>query len=146
MNILNRALKIIRTELIGSNPWEKACYNLVYSYPGDCTYVNGKLTVKSLELDIPKDHHIYILKLFTTLSGFSKDYRVKFHFEEEKLVATYGDLRFNLRGEMDIYTFREVILQKSYNYIFHEDRQYVVFDIGMNTGMASCFFCKCSCC
>lgn len=111
-----------------------------YQIPINDVYIGGEdLIFKYIDVCLNKTNYHFVLKTYNSyLKWFSLTGKVTFSLNDDNLVLTYDGQSFILKSEVDLWIFKEIYFQNTYNINIQGSLE--VIDIGMNIGIASLYF------
>jgi FkbM family methyltransferase len=100
----------------------------------------GRITLKPLSLSLAKGKHDFLLQKrgLSEARSLQRNADAKFYLNEnDELIAEVEGIKAIIQTEEEITILEEIYLQGCYNLIY--DKPAVVWDIGMNVGLASLY-------
>lgn len=135
---LRSGLLLLRNALV-LRDWE---YSMVLAKlgmpPWGLSATQRGLLVRDLGILIPRESSSLIPRLGDALC-LKRMLGVNFCNSQEGIIATAGRLRFHITSGEEFYILREILWDGVYNFGVPQENV-VVWDIGMNVGMASLYF------
>lgn len=141
INKFVRRLGLIKkTLLLGDIYW--ASKLIAHSIPlRDVSYdrKSGKLFLKRLNISIGKEQNLFLLRGYHWATLLANSLNAQFHINEHNEVFIgVADMEANIKTQGELFNLKEIFLDGIYNMFFLGP--IVVWDIGMNVGLASLFF------
>ncbi len=103
---------------------------------------NQAYYVKELNLYVPKSTCDFIFTSFSLFISNAKNLNGHYSFEYNELKFNWEDYKINITSASEIFIINEIFVEKCYQFKMStiNNKDLVVFDIGMNVGLASLFF------
>jgi FkbM family methyltransferase len=103
---------------------------------------NQAYYVKELNFYVPKSTCDFVFASFSLFISNAKNLNGNYSFEFNELQFTWEDYKINITSASEIFIINEIFVEKCYQFKMStiNNKDLVVFDIGMNVGLASLFF------
>ncbi len=101
----------------------------------------GEIFIKDLELNLSKDKYLFLHKPvgFDLAKSLINEAQAKFSIDKnEELIIDLGQLKAIIHTAEELFILKEIFVSGVYNFI--GERPVIVWDVGMNAGLASLYF------
>lgn len=98
----------------------------------------SKIYFKDIDISLKKNEHLALVAGYEYASSLHEQHNAKFLLEEGFLFIYIKGLKLQIKRKIELYILNEIFIQGEYQ--FHSNDEYVMIDIGMNTGFASLYF------
>ncbi|MDQ7085034.1 MAG: FkbM family methyltransferase [Sulfurovum sp.] len=141
--MLNKIVNKIKLRYYDRDSWNYFLILLKLKYKEHSAENKSFLFLKVLNLKIPRNRFIFLLKAYDHALKLVECTDAVFTIEENRVYISVAELKFEVQTEEELFILKEIFIDGVYNFHLVEAiDNYILIDIGMNVSYASCYFVK----